>query len=242
MQKKNKITLKRLTAILLSLMAIVSSAWCDDVTNITVMQDTIYYTPSKVGSSDNENGGDKKTSRRHRKNDNDSIQTVPWRPDPSKAVWLGAIVPGLGQIYNRKYWKLPIIYGGFIGCIYAITWNNRMYQDYKMAYRDIIDTDESTNSFMDILPKGYTIEMMGGTENYANLLRSRQQRYHRFRDLSIVATVALYALTLVDAFVDAQLYEFDISPDLSMDIQPTMKYDPHVRESKSAELQFTIKF
>lgn len=233
--------MKRTLLILLTLVTALPDLWCTgDVTHIEVMQDTVYYTPAKVGVTDPADG--RRTSRRRTKTDNDSVQTVPWRPDPSKAVWLGAIVPGLGQIYNRKYWKLPIIYGGFIGCIYAITWNNNMYQDYKMAYRDIIDTDDSTNSFMDILPKGYTIEMMGGTDNYATLLRSRQQRYHRYRDLSIVATVALYALTLVDAFVDAQLYDFDISPDLSMDIYPTVRQDPYVKETKSAELQFTIKF
>ncbi len=214
----------------------------DDVKNIEMMSDTIYYTPSRISSA--ENVSERTISRRHRQRDAeaDTAQVVAWRPDPSKAVWLAAICPGLGQIYNRKYWKLPIVYGGFIGCIYAITWNNNMYQDYKLAYRDIIDTDDNTNSWMDIMPKGYTLEMLGGKETYANLLRSRQQRYHRFRDLSIVATVALYALTLVDAFVDAQLYDFDISPDLSMDIHPTLRWDPYVKESKTAELQFTIKF
>ena len=60
-----------------------------------------------------------------------------FRPNPTKAVLLG-LVPGLGQIYNRKYWKLPIVYGGLMGCMYAITWNNRNYQDYSVAYKDIV--------------------------------------------------------------------------------------------------------
>ena len=70
----------------------------------------------------------------------DSVRTIyysnlNWKPNPARAVWLGAIFPGLGQIYNRSYWKLPIVYGGLMGCIYAITWNNNMYRDYKQAYR-----------------------------------------------------------------------------------------------------------
>ena len=62
-----------------------------------------------------------------------------WKPDPQRALWLALVVPGAGQIYNRKYWKLPIIYGGFMGCIYALTWNNMMYKDYSQAYLDITD-------------------------------------------------------------------------------------------------------
>ena len=50
-----------------------------------------------------------------------------WKPEAKRAMWLALVLPGAGQIYNRKYWKLPIIYGGFVGCAYAITWNNQMY-------------------------------------------------------------------------------------------------------------------
>ena len=64
-----------------------------------------------------------------------------WTPDPQRALWLALVIPGAGQIYNRKYWKLPIIYGGFMGCIYALTWNNMMYKDYSQAYLDIMDND-----------------------------------------------------------------------------------------------------
>ena len=65
------------------------------------------------------------------------IDRLFWKPDPMRAVWLGTIVPGLGQIYNRSYWKLPIVYGGFMGCIFAITYTSNMYEGYKTAYRDI---------------------------------------------------------------------------------------------------------
>lgn len=163
-----------------------------------------------------------------------------WKPDPMKSVWLGAIVPGLGQIYNRKYWKLPIVYGGFLGCAYAISWNNGMYTDYKNAYRDIIDNDPNTNSFMDILPEGYTIESLGGMSAYQNVLQTRMNTYRRYRDLSIFVTIGVYALTLIDAYVDAQLYDFDISPDLSLNVQPVIYKDEY--NQHGAELMFTFRF
>ena len=69
-----------------------------------------------------------------------------WRPNPQRALWLALVLPGAGQIYNRKYWKLPIFYGGFLGCIYALSWNNMMYKDYSQAYLDIMDDDPNTAS------------------------------------------------------------------------------------------------
>ena len=79
-------------------------------------------------------------------------------PDPAKATWLAVIFPGGGQIYNRKYWKLPIVYGGFVGCAYALTWNGQMYDDYSQAYLDIMDDNPNTDSFLDLLPPGYNVE------------------------------------------------------------------------------------
>jgi hypothetical protein len=164
----------------------------------------------------------------------DSLTTKPFKPNPITVVWKGAILPGYGQILNKKYWKVPIVYGGFLGCAYAIAWNSSRYTSYKTAYRDIllyssdaefksiIDKDPSKASFVQILPKGYTVESIGGISTYSNSLRSAQDNFRRYRDLSVISTVAFYALTLVDAFVDAQLYDFDISPDLSLRVQPTL--------------------
>ncbi len=168
----------------------------------------------------------------------DTVALVPWKPDPMRAVWMGLIIPGYGQIYNKAYWKLPIVYGGFMGCIYAISWNNTMYSDYKQAYRDIL-TDKGT-SYMDMLPDGYTLEMMGGKANYTKVLKTRQDTYRRYRDYSIVATIAVYALSVIDAYVDAQLFDYDISTDLSMHVQPQIYTDPFNR--KSAEVNFAIDF
>jgi hypothetical protein len=150
----------------------------------------------------------------------DTFKLKPFKPDPVKVVWMAAILPGSGQIMNKKYWKLPIVYGGFLGCAYAITWNSVMYQSYLTAYKDIISGDPKALSYMQLIPKGYTLADLGGTSGFTTKLNTAQQGYHRYRDLSIIATIGYYALTIVDAYVDAQLYDFDISPNLSMHIQP----------------------
>ena len=70
-----------------------------------------------------------------------------WRPNAKRAMWLAIVLPGAGQIYNRKYWKLPFVYGGFVGCAYAMRWNNQMFRDYSQAYMDIMDDDPNTQSY-----------------------------------------------------------------------------------------------
>jgi len=171
----------------------------------------------------------------------DSLYLKPFRPDPMKVVWMAAIIPGYGQIMNRKYWKLPIVYGGFLGCAYAISWNSVTYQTYTNAYRDIIDTDPTTNSYLQIIPKGRTIDNYGGITGLTSTLKTKQDSYRRYRDLSIIVAVGFYALTIIDAYVDAELYDFDISPDLSMHIQPTLLKDNY-GVPKTLGMQCSIKF
>jgi len=144
-----------------------------------------------------------------------------FKPDPRKTLIFSAIFPGLGQVYNRKYWKLPILYGGFIGLSYAISWNNRYYQDYFQAYKDIMDEDPETNSWHNFLRYGQDPESVDTTW-LKDVLRRGKNYYRRYRDLSIIGTVALYGLSIMDAYVDAQLFEFDITPDLSMRVEPAV--------------------
>jgi hypothetical protein len=136
-------------------------------------------------------------------------------------LWLALVLPGAGQIYNRKYWKLPIFYGGFLGCIYALSWNNMMYKDYSQAYLDISDNDPGTASYNKFLHLGVEIND-NNKERYKSLFKSRKDKYRRWRDMSVIVMVAVYALSVVDAYVDAELSEFDISKDLSMKVRPTV--------------------
>jgi len=144
-----------------------------------------------------------------------------WRPDPKRALWLALVLPGAGQIYNRKYWKLPIIYGGFIGCIYALTWNNMMYKNYSQAYQDIMDDDPNTASYNKFLHLGVKIDS-SNEEHYKEVFKNRKDKYRRWRDLSIFVMIGVYALSVIDAYVDAELSAFDISKDLSLKVGPTI--------------------
>lgn len=170
----------------------------------------------------------------------DTLTTENFKPDPERVIWMGAIIPGYGQFMNRRYWKMPIVYAGFLGCTYAITWNSLRYQAYRNAYRDIIDTNESTTSYLDILPEGYTVDTYGGISNYTGILKTQMEKFRYNRDLSIIVTVAYYAITLVDAFVDAQLYDFDISPDLSLKLSPAI-FENRYAKGKSAGLQLSLR-
>ena len=148
-------------------------------------------------------------------------QQALWQPNSTKAI-LWAFLPGGGQIYNRKYWKLPIVWGAFMACYYSITWNNRQYQEYHAAYRDLSGPDpEHNTSWLVFAPTG---AQASDYQQYQSSLRSTLKRgndfYRRYRDLSIVATVLVYGLSILDAYVDAELYTFDISPDLSLRVVP----------------------
>lgn len=151
----------------------------------------------------------------HKKAKKTKVAESAFTPDPRRATWYSIVCPGLGQIYNRSYWKLPIIYGGVLTCTYLITWNGRMYNDYRNAYHDIIDSDPNTNSYMSLFPT------YDGSQSWLpNTLRSKMNSYRRTRDMSVFAMVMLYMVSAVDAFVDAHLYDFTVSDDLSLRVEP----------------------
>ena len=162
-----------------------------------------------------------------------------WVPNPTKATWLALVIPGGGQIYNRKYWKLPIFYGGFAGCAYALTWNSKMYKDYSTAYKDAMNGNMQSSSITDLLPPGYKIS----ETQLKELLRKRKDTYRRYRDLSIFAFIGVYLLSVIDAYVDAELSNFDITPDLSMKVEPAV-IDNRINNSsnRSVGLQCSFRF
>lgn len=165
---------------------------------------------------------------------------VAFNPNPTKAVWLSALFPGLGQIYNRRYWKLPILVGGYMGLAYATTWNNGMLKDYSNAYSDIMDSDPSTNSYMDFFPST-TQESSLDKAWLTKVLKSRKDFYRRNRDLCIISMVGVYFIAMIDAYVDASLSHFDISPDLSIDVSPAIFKDSH-DPLPSVGVQWAINF
>lgn len=165
-----------------------------------------------------------------------------WVPNPNKAIWLSLMIPGAGQIYNRKYWKLPIVYGGFVGCVYALNWNSQMYNDYTQAYLDIMDDNPNTNSFEDFIGRGVTITESNLAE-YQERFKSRKDLYRRQRDLSIIAFIGVYVLSIIDAYVDAELSDFDISKDLGLKIEPAIFNDIRTNKPISGVgLQCSLNF
>ena len=129
---------------------------------------------------------------------------------PFKATMMSVALPGLGQIYNGKWWKVPIIYGGFGGLIYSSVFNDMKCRAYKKAYLVRIDDDPATT------------DQFEGRYSDANL-RELVDLYQRNRDLSLIFTGVLYALNIIDATVDAHLKDFDVSDDLSMKVRPSMQ-------------------
>lgn len=166
----------------------------------------------------------------------DSVNLQPWSmeadpyfanfdPIPTKAVWYAALFPGGGQIYNRKFWKLPIIYGGYIGLIYGYRWNQRYYRTYANAYRDLA-LNSPNKSYMDFLPPTYPVE---ARRSYLEkTFKRKRNSYRQYRDYCLVGMIGVYLVAMVDAYVDAALYHFDVSTDLDACNRPTLMLGYHI--------------
>ena len=167
-----------------------------------------------------------------------------WRPNPKRALWLAVVLPGAGQIYNRKYWKLPIVYGGFVGSIYALQWNDQMYRDYSQAFLDISDLDPNTQSYNQFLHLN-TVITDSNKERYKSLFKKRKDYYRRWRDMSFFVLLGIYAVSVVDAYIDASLSDFDISKDVSMRLSPAVinsNTDRNPLRSNALGLQCSLTF
>lgn len=137
-----------------------------------------------------------------------------------KATTLSTICPGAGQIYNKSYWRVPIVIGGLASTIYTIDWNNRGYKRFKTAYALRIDYDNNPDKY----PGGAADEFRGAYS--ATFLKNLKDSYRRNRDLCILLTAGVYMLQIIDAHVDAHLQDYDISDDLSMNLEPYFDYTP----------------
>ena len=200
----------------------------------SVLTDSAMIAPTPPMSSE----GDAPTRRELRRQ-----RLATFTPDPGKATWSALVFPGGGQIYNHKYWKLPIVYGGFLGCAYALNWNNQMYSDYSQAYLDIMDDDPGTASYEDFLPPRYNVE--ANKDYLKRVFKNRKDNYRRQRDLSIFCFIGVYLISVVDAYVDAELSNFDITDDLSMQLRPaSIDSNPYTspRDTRCYGLQCSFSF
>lgn len=156
---------------------------------------------------------------------------------PSRAAFYSAILPGLGQIYNRRYWKVPIVYGALGTGIYAYLYNDDLYDRFRSAFkrRRAGFTDDE---FYDVNNSGI---VPGSPDLSDEALQDAQERYQRDRDLALLITIGLYAFNIIDANVDAHLQQFNVDDDLSLDIKPYLEYHP-ITSDPNYGLALTIKF
>jgi hypothetical protein len=156
---------------------------------------------------------------------------------PSKAAFYSAVLPGLGQIYNRRYWKVPIVYAAIGTGVYVYIYNDTEYDRFRSAFkrrRAGFFDDE----FYDLNNSG----IVPGEPDFSDeALQDAQERFQRDRDLALVVTIALYALNIVDANVDAHLKQFNVDEDLSLDIRPYLDYHP-ITSDPNYGLALTVKF
>lgn len=131
---------------------------------------------------------------------------------PRKATIMSAVLPGAGQAYNRKYWKIPVVYAGFGVLGYLVKFNNDEYKVYKEAYKLRLDGDETT---VDAFTQVYADQDLATLKDY----------YRRNRDLSIIGMSLLYILNIIDASVDAHLFYFNVNDDLTMQWQPSIQFN-----------------
>ena len=135
----------------------------------------------------------------------DSVKAKKYH-SPKKAALFSMVLPGLGQAYNKKYWKIPVIYAAAGGLAYSFQFNQAHYIKYRNAYRDRLN----------LVPDPYLGKYSDDDLN--NLFKY----YHRYRDLTVIGFAALYALNIIDASVDAHLFNFDVSDDLSINVHPAL--------------------
>lgn len=171
------------------------------------------------------------------------IQSSYSKHSPHKATIYAAVIPGLGQAYNKKYWKLPILYAGIGGVIYAIQFNSENYDKYRSAYRDFLIQDPKNMSYLKVIENtNITAEDVHGpyADWFRRTLDNRRKYYRRYRDISYAGLVAVYLIQIIDATVDAHFKNFDISDDLSVNLEPVILSTP--QEPFNGVVGFQLKF
>ena len=156
-----------------------------------------------------------------------ALKSYAARYNPNKALLLAAILPGAGQIYNKKYWKLPLVYGGFIALGYSINFYNGLYKSYKkVLYYN--------------LEHGYTddSDFRPGDQYTTGSYRNGIDKAQRERDFMVILMGGMYLLQIIDAHVDAHLKEFDLNPNLQVKLQPMMEQDAMMGKQTGFSLVF----
>jgi len=170
---------------------------------------------------------------------------------PRKASLYSAVLPGLGQAYNRKYWKIPIVYAGFATLGYFFYFNATNYNEYKQALIDFSDNYPETNSYLLLIGPNLNPETFdkwlesplydpSTAQWFRDQLENNMNYYKRYRDLTVILSAVWYALNIIDATVDAYLFDYEISDDLSMNIDPQLFSLPNNNRALGLSLSFSF--
>lgn len=154
-----------------------------------------------------------------------TMESYSKRFDPRKALLYSAVFPGAGQAYNKKYWKMPLVYGGFVGGVYIVNYYQTKYIQYKNELFTLLNEPTLKKS-----AEGHTEDQ----------LRSAISTNRRQRDYFTALTALWYILQMVDAHVDAHLKEFDLNPQLQVRLEPSIQNNP--LSGKSTGLSLTLRF
>ncbi len=166
-----------------------------------------------------------------------------------KATMMAVVFPGLGQIYNRKYWKIPLVYAGFGGLIYALGFNSSHYITFIEAYQDYTDDIPATRRYEElpglkgIDPATYDPVKNPETYSYYNDQMLRMVDYYkRYRDLSYIGIAGWYLISIIDANVDASLFNYDISDNLDIAVFPVQMPLPGGFIGTGINVSFKLNF
>ena len=161
----------------------------------------------------------------------------------SNVALLCSIIPGGGQLYNQRYWKIPIALSAMTAGLYAVTWNQRLYNEYHTAYADLLSENPLDHtSWQAFIPSGADPSQYVSDGNLRSRLERGSKQYKESRDLSIVLTVALYLLSALDAYVDAELYYFNVSPQLTVDMGEGLQDKPSGPRPQSVMVGASVRF
>lgn len=171
--------------------------------------------------------------------------------EPLRASMMAVVFPGLGQIYNRKYWKIPVVYAGFGGLIYSASRNSVEYNKFMRAYQDFTDDIKATDSYLDIItadPSTYDPVLAPDTysKSTAETYKERMLRmvdYHRkYRDLSYIGIATWYLISILDANVDASLFNYDVSDNLDIAFFPSTYFLPGGYTGAGVNMSLRVTF
>jgi hypothetical protein len=174
-----------------------------------------------------------------------------FKAEPLRATMLAVAFPGLGQIYNRKYWKIPLVYAGFGGLIYSVGFNSSNYNKYMTAFQDFTDAIPETKSYQALIladPATYDPVLHPSTyvpsnaSYYKDGLLRMVDYYKRYRDLSYIGIAGWYLISILDANVDASLFNYDVSDNLDIAVFPMQFTLPGGFVGAGINVSMTVNF